>query len=322
MPSILFGPLVNLLRKNKILVLINEKTCRDVRPLSVGSSWMNVLRTFFLCLLLYVLWTSAVPAMEVCPDRNPRDEILTEAVVYLQKSTIALKKENNPQSLNRRVTPIITVLSGLLDAGFTHEEPIVLSAAEFIETFYSDYKRYCNRQLKSGNLSADEQALLVQLRKCLKKIRSAQSLKPLHGKQPLSQTPCSETERDVVISPGFGSFTRVRDTAQPSFKALPENVSHWGNFQYKILIASVHALPEYFPLTPPFQKPQDTKSFFVPKFAMRTPGLRDVHIVVLCSFIFYLELFSADCFVCEQSATENPRLEKFLCDLGTTRLQN
>ena len=168
-------------------------------------------------------------------------EMLAESVQYLHKAGISLEKIRGEPTNVRRIAPITTVITGLLDAGISPEEPLVRSGLDFLAKFYAEQKK------RKNALSADEKNMLKQIAACLKKAKSHDNRKHFHAE---NEVPASDS---LAISAGNGRFLRVRDTNQPSVKnSVPTEFLAANPFSCDLLIARVHGLKS-FPTPIPFQ---------------------------------------------------------------------
>ena len=198
---------------------------------------MKTKLTYILLTACILLGTSTGFAKEV----RTESEMLAESVQYLHKAGISLEKENGNPSNVRRVAPITTVITGLLDAGISPNEPLVRSGLDFLAKFYAEQKK------RKNAFSADEKNLLKQIAACLKKAKSHDKRKPFLADNELPGS------GPLLISAGNGRFFRVRDANQPSVKnSIPTEFLATNPLTCDLLIARAHGLKS-FPTPIPFQ---------------------------------------------------------------------
>ena len=198
---------------------------------------MKTKLAYILLTVCILLGTSTGFAKEV----RTESEMLAESIQYLYKAGISLEKENGNSTNVRRVAPITTVITGLLDAGISPEEPLVRSGLDFLARFYAEQKK------RKNALSDDEKNLLKQIAACLKKAKSHDNRKHFLTEHEISSSD------SLAVSAGNGRFLRVRDVNQPSVKnSIPTEFLATNSLTCDLLIARVHGLKS-FPMPIPFQ---------------------------------------------------------------------
>ena len=188
--------------------------------------------------------------------------MIAESIRYLHKSISALKNERTIFSNVLRIAPIVTVISGLLDAGVSPEEPLLQSGLGFLAKFHQEQKR------RKSVLSKDDSVLLRQIAVCLKKAKKPVS-RPARGE---SISP--DFFAGLVVSPGVNASLRIRHLNQPSLKKLiPTEEILTDSFSCHLLIAAVHGLQSFpipLPRPPlPPQPPSESLAWLVPFFPLK-----------------------------------------------------
>lgn len=125
-------------------------------------------RCFFLLLSVIFLFSGfGKRAFGVdVPPGDVRDAshaaMMAESVSYLQKAISHFESEPDSQSVAVRVAPIVTVTSGLLDAGVSPDETLLQSSLGFLRRFYDDRN-------SPGRHAAVSENLLTKIEACLDK---------------------------------------------------------------------------------------------------------------------------------------------------------
>ncbi len=245
-------------------------------------------------LIVAVFFCACVAASDVFGDTfDRRSGMISDSVVYLQKSIPAAETERDTQNITVRIAPIVTVTAGLLDAGVAPDEPLVQSGLRFLRRFYDDNK---SRELRND---AALTALLAKIEACLAKasqgissndskddstdetaflLRALDSLddseataravgfvQKINGETSNDDAHLDETR--YVVSPGVGDSIRVREwrQAMAELDGLPIRdlcpVDRWSPEQFDGLIACVHGLKHYPPLPGSPSRPEPLSAF-------------------------------------------------------------
>ena len=214
--------------------------------------------------------------------QNPDSAMLAESVLYLQKAIAQFETMPDAQKTAVRVAPIVTVTTGLLDAGVLPDEPLLQSGLRFLKRFYDDQKKLGEQTTVSNDLLAKIEICLAKVQqndsresfqqenlpddgdfllKSLASFDDSEAVSRAMGfaqqldvPNALCETEFNTTvvaidETQYVLSPGLGRSMRFRDLRQAlaEQEALPL-AEHFSPMQWEGLIASVHGLPNYPPL--------------------------------------------------------------------------
>ena len=242
----------------------------------------------FLGILAFFVSASAfVPCLATSGDVAPKQAVaqnshsamLAASASYLQKAVVQFETMPDSQKTAVRVAPIVTVTRGLLDAGFSPDEPLLQSGLRFLQRFYDDQKTLGKQTTVSNDLLAKIETCLARAKQNVPPRESFQqqstpddsdfllnSLALLDDSEAVSramgftqQLNVSDIELNTVVvaidetqyvfSPGLGHSMRFRDLRQAlaEREALPL-AEHFSPMQWDGLIASVHGLPNYPPL--------------------------------------------------------------------------
>lgn len=90
--------------------------------------------------------------------------MVSESVSYLQKAITQIESDRDLQSPGVRIAPIVTVTTGLLEAGVSTEEPLLQSSLRFLQRFNDD-------QTSSACHATVPDDLLTKIKNCLDKAR-------------------------------------------------------------------------------------------------------------------------------------------------------
>ena len=169
--------------------------------------------------------------------------MIADSIRYLHKSITALQNEKTVFSNARRIVPIVTVVSGLLDAGVSPEEPLLQSGLDFLAQYHAEQKK------QKATLPKADFILHQQITACLKKAK-----KPATSPPAVCRLPSADCNTDLVVSHGTGTSVRIRNSHQPSLqKSVPAEKISADSFACDLLIAAVHDLPSF---SPPLSRPK------------------------------------------------------------------
>ena len=218
-----------------------------------------------------------------------REIMVAESVAYLQKAIPQYEAASDSQSVAVRVAPIVTVTTGLLDAGLSPDEPLLQASLQFLQRFYDDQKSPGCRAMMPDNLLAKIEVCLDKAHKNTTTFTQhdapddasylLHTLAAFDDSDAVSRAMAfaqnlgnddNDPSEDVividetryVVSPGLGRSVRVRDWNQAiaEWETLPQP-DVFSSAQFDCLIACVHGLKNYPPQPDGPQRP-NRESYF------------------------------------------------------------
>ena len=234
---------------------------------------------------MFCFWTGPTFCDDFSCDRVEdvsHTAMIAESVVYLKKAISQFEGEHASPSVFVRVAPLVTVTTGLLDAGVSPDEPLLQSSLRFLHRFHDDQNSLNSNLSVSDDLSEKIEICLDKARKNSTfpnsndllsqydlsddRVYLLQSLVSLDRSEAVSramefvqnlstdENGKSETvvvtdEMQYMASPGFGRSVRFHDVSRVIDEWMAFSLSeHFIPTQFERLIAGVHGLKDYLPL--------------------------------------------------------------------------